>query len=99
MSLNRRKVNPLNVLKLRKLSFIPEHFSKISIDYKIDTKLLEHWIEYNLNSRYGFQHRYSLDDNRKMINVIDIGLEDPKELTMLSLGCQHLHKEGIKWKT
>jgi hypothetical protein len=28
-----------------------------------------------------------------MISVTDIGMEDPKELTMLSLGCQHLHKK------
>jgi hypothetical protein len=93
MSLNRGKVNPLNVLSLRKLSFIPDHFSKISFDYKLDTKLLEHWIEFNLNSRYGIQVRYDLDDSRKMISVIEIGLEDPKELTMLTIGCQHLHKK------
>jgi hypothetical protein len=93
MPLNRGKINPLNVLGLRKLSFIPEHFSKISIDHKTDIKLLEHWIEYNLNSRYGIQQRFSIDDDRKMINVIDIGLEDPRELTMLTVGCQYIHKK------
>lgn len=93
MALNRGSVNPLSVLGFRKLSFIPEHFSKISIDHKSDIKLIEHWIEYNLNSRYAIQTNYSLDGNRKMISVIEIGIEDPKELTMLSLGCQHLHKK------
>jgi hypothetical protein len=95
MALNRGTVNALNVLGFRKLSFIPEHFSKISIDSKFDTKIIEQWIEYNLNSRYAIQGKYSLDANRKMISVIEIGIEDPKELTMLSLGCQHLHKKGI----
>jgi hypothetical protein len=80
-------------LGFRKLSFIPEHFSKISIDHKFDIKLVEHWIEYNLNSRYAIQVGYSLDHNRKMITVINIGMEDPKELTMLTLGCQYLHKK------
>ena len=94
MALNRGTVNALNVLGFRKLSFIPEHFSKISIDQKFDTKIIEQWIEYNLNSRYAIQANYSLDANRKMISVTEIGIEDPKELTMLSLGCQHLHKKG-----
>jgi hypothetical protein len=93
MALNRGKVNALNVLGLRKLSFIPGHFSKVSIDHKFDIKTVEQWIEFNLNSRYAIQVKYSLDNNRKMISVTDIGMEDPKELTMLSLGCQHLHKK------
>lgn len=95
MSLNRGTVNPLNVLGLRKLSFIPEHFSKISVKHKIDTKILEHWIEYNLNSRYAIQTKYALDDSRKMIPVIIIGMEDPKELLVLSLGCTILHKKDL----
>jgi hypothetical protein len=93
MSLSRGKINPLNVLGFRKLSFIPEHFSKIVIGHKIDTKIVEHWIEYNLNSRYAIQSKHQLDNNRKIISVSEIGLEDPKELTMLSLGCQHLHNK------
>lgn len=93
MALNRGTVNALNVLGLRKLSFIPDHFSKLSIDHKFDTKAVEQWIEYNLNSRYAIRVNYGLDDNRKIVTVTEIGMEDPKELTMFSLGCQHLHKK------
>lgn len=93
MSLNRGEVNPLNVLEFRKLSFIPNHFSKLVVDYKIDAKIIEHWIEYHLNSRYAIQVKHQLDKNRKIISVIEIGLEDPKELTMLSLGCQHIYNK------
>jgi hypothetical protein len=28
-----------------------------------------------------------------MIEVIEIGIEDPRELTLLSLGCPYLHKK------
>lgn len=91
MSLNRGEINALNVLGLRKLSFIPDHFVKISVDNNVDTKLLSQWIEYNLNSRYAIQTSYSLDAKRKMISVIEIGFEDPKELTIFTIGCQHLH--------
>jgi len=91
MSLNRGTVNALSVLGFRKLSFIPAHFSKISIHNRIDIKAVEHWIEYNLNSRYSIQQNYGLDSSRKVQQVTEIGLEDPKELTLLSLGCHYLH--------
>jgi hypothetical protein len=93
MALNRGIVNALNVLGFRKLSFIPEHFLKISIDHKFDTKLVEQWIEFNLNSRYAIQVKQGIDSNRKLVSITEIGMEDPKELTMLSLGCHHLHKQ------
>lgn len=93
MSLSRGEINPLGVLGLRKLSFIPEHFSKLSVDRSIDAKLLEHWISYNLNSRYAIKKRLTIDQNKKMIEVIEIGIEDPRELTMLSLGCPYLHNK------
>ena len=92
MALNRGNVNALNVLGFRKLSFIPEHFATLSIDNKLDVKGIEHWIEFNLNSRYSIQKRYELDQDRGLNEITEIGLEDPKELTMLSLGCHHLHK-------
>jgi hypothetical protein len=93
MSLNRGTVNALGVLGFRKLSFIPEHFARLSLDHRVDIKAVEHWIEYNLNSRYSIKMNYGLDQNRKVLEVTEIGLEDPKELTMLSLGCHYLHKK------
>jgi hypothetical protein len=91
MSLSRGEVNPLSVLKLRKLSFIPAHFTKISIDLT-DIKMLDHWINYHLNSRYAIKKTFALDHNKKMIEAFEIGLEDPKEISMLTLGCPILHK-------
>jgi hypothetical protein len=93
MSLSRGEINPLGVLGLRKLSFIPEHFSKLAVDRTIDARLLDHWISYNLNSRYAIKKRLTLDQNKKMVEVIEIGIEDPRELTMLSLGCPYLHNK------
>jgi hypothetical protein len=92
MALSRGEVNPLGVLKLRKLGFIPEHFSKIAIDVT-DIKLLDHWINYNLNSRYAIKRTYALDTNKKLVEVLEIGLEDPREVTMLTLGCPYVHKK------
>jgi hypothetical protein len=92
MSLSRGEVNPLGVLKLRKLSFIPQHFTKISIDLT-DIKLLDHWINYHLNSRYAIKRTYSLDTNKKLVEVIEVGLEDSREIIMLTLGCPYVHKK------
>ena len=91
MALSRGEINPLGVLGLRKLTFIPEHFSKLSVDRSIDAKLLEHWISYNLNSRYAIKKSLTVGQNNKMVEILEIGIEDPRELTMLSLGCPHLH--------
>lgn len=90
MSLRTQKINALSVLNLRKLNFIPEHFETISTFKKIDIKFLEHWIEFNLNSRYAIKYAYLLDNEKKIIYSTIIGFEDPKELTMFSLSCPYL---------
>ena len=93
MSLNRGEVNALNALGFRKLSFIPKHFSKITIDHKFDARIVEQWIEYNLNSRYAIRVIHKLDSNKKIISVTEVGMEDPGELVMLSIGCPELYKK------
>lgn len=92
MSLNRNEVNALGILGLRKLSNIPVHFAKTNVDMQVNTKLIERWIEHNLNSRYAMHKKYKLDSKRKLIFITEIGLEDPNEMTMLRLGCQFLYK-------
>lgn len=92
MSLCRETINPLSVLKMRRLNFIPAHFSRITASIFIDIKLLNHWINYNLNSRYAIKKTYTLDQNNKMVQVLEIGIEDSREITMLTLGCPYLHK-------
>lgn len=92
MSLSRGQVNPLGVLGFRKLNFIPEHFVRIRLDKIVDLKLLDYWINYNLNSRYALVKRLDLDANKKIVEIVEVGLEDPKELTMLTLGCPYIHK-------
>lgn len=92
MSLSRGTVNPLSVLKMRRLSFIPEHFTQISIKGSTDIKMLDQWINYNLNSRYAIKKTVALDDSNRVTDAIVIGMEDPAEITMLTLGCPIMHK-------
>jgi len=92
MPLSREEVNPLSVLGIRKLSFIPNHFSKIIVSEDIDIKIIDHWINYNLNSRYAIIQKLRLDNENKIVENIEIGIEDPKEVLMLTLGCSQLHR-------
>lgn len=92
MSLNRGQVNPLGILELRQLSFIPDHFTKITIDRSVDLSLLNHWINYNLNSRYSINPVLSVTQGNQITECYEIGIEDPKEITMLTIGCPYLHQ-------
>jgi hypothetical protein len=90
MSLNRGQINPLGILNLRRLEFIPNHFSKIKVKSS-NIKLLTQWINYNLNSRYAIKKAYKTDfRTNHSVETFEIGMEDPYEITMLILGCPHL---------
>jgi hypothetical protein len=93
MSLNRGEINPLGILELRRLTFIPEHFATILVSTRNNMQNLESWIEYNLNSRYCIQNTYGLDTNKKLVEMIKIGIEEPKEMTMFTLGCRYLYNQ------
>lgn len=94
MSLKRGTINPLNAFNLRKLEWMPKHFSKMSVDYFLDIKELESWIEYNLDSRYFLRKSISINEKNKFSEILVIGIEDPKELTYLMIGCSILHKRN-----
>lgn len=93
MALNRGEINALNVFGVRKLSFIPNHFSRITVSSGVNKHALMHWIEVNLNSRYAVVSKFVLDSNKKIGVQTEIGLEDPKEITMMTLGCHLLYKK------
>ena len=92
MALIRGTVNPLNVLDVRTLPHIPVHFAKTYTENIRDMAQINDWIYSNLNSRFCVKKSHILDKNNKIVEICEIGLEDPKELTMLSLGCPLLHK-------
>ena len=93
MALSRGELNPLSALWVRKLNFIPKHYSRIQVSTGVDINLLDHWINYNLNSRYAIKRTLSVDQTNKMISVMEIGIEDTREITMLSLACPYLHNK------
>jgi hypothetical protein len=90
MALAKGTINPLNVLGLRRLNYVPEHFARMSIKNHLDE--INSWVYSNLNGRYAINRTLKAGDDNKMIETQEIGFEDPTELTMFSLACPYLHK-------
>ena len=90
MALIRGRVNPLNVLGLRRLNFIPSNFAKITSRNMEMINQIDSWIYDRLDSRFCVKKNYVLDQDNKMVEVLEIGIEDPKELSMFTLGCPYI---------
>jgi len=91
MALARKEVNALNVLGVRKLDHIPDNFTRLSVN-GVDLRALDLWVYYNLDSRYAIKKSLKIDSNNKLIENQEIGIEDSREITMLTLACPHLHR-------
>jgi hypothetical protein len=92
MSLKRGSVNALNVLGVRRLSYIPEHFSTMIISDQVSSDKIDSWVYQNLDSRYSIIKSLKLDASNKMVEIHELGVEDAKELTILSLSCPYFDK-------
>lgn len=90
MSLVRNSVNILNAIDGRRLSYIPEHFTRMTLRTSIPS--IDTWIYQNLDSRYAIVKSLVLDSDNKIVEVQELGVEDPKELTILSLSCPYLDR-------
>lgn len=58
----------------------------------ISADKIDAWIYQNLDSRYAIVKSLQLDSNNKMVEITELGVEDAKELTILSLSCPYLDK-------
>lgn len=87
------KLEPLSILKARKLDFVPPHFSKISVDstqwnFK---ETISEWIENKLSGRYSVILYPGIDKKtNKQKNLTVIAFEEEKELTYFMLACPHI---------
>jgi hypothetical protein len=91
MGISKGRANPLNVLSMRRLNRIPPNFTKIQLKNFFEVKELDNWIYLNLDSRYCVRKTAIVDDN-KLTTAVEVGIEDAKEVSMLTLACPLLHK-------
>lgn len=92
MAITKGAVNPLNVLDARRLTYIPKHFARMKFNEMVWEEKIDVWVYQNLNSRYAIVKSLQLDSNNKMVEIVELGVEDAKELSILSLSCPHLLK-------
>jgi len=88
--MRKNKINPLNVLELRRVEFPAKHFVYCEEKFNPSSlKNLDHWIYHNLNGRYYIGKSIALVNNT-IDYVIKIGFEEHKELSFFKLACPYL---------
>jgi len=86
------RYNPLDILKKRKLSFMPPHFGRVSHCDFITEDLIR-WIDNKLEGRYSITNIPSIDSDGKLKSQTFIGFEDHKELTYFMLACPFIRRK------
>ena len=83
--------NKLNFAGLRRtIAAVPE-FHYIHLHGAYSKYDLTDWIMVNLSGRFYICEYIALDSNRKIVDSIMVGFENPNELTYFSLACPLLH--------
>jgi len=85
-------LNPLDVLKQRKLKTLPPHFSKIKVSESEIFDGLEDWIRTKLKGRYCLVRYPNIDSSGSLKSTTVVGFEDQKELTYFMLACPILRR-------
>ena len=84
------KINPLNVLDIRKLDFCPPYFETTTFAMKYNIiSAMEEWITLNCNGRYFIGRSVQLV-NDQITSSLKVGFESPSELSYFLLACPHL---------
>jgi hypothetical protein len=85
-------LNPIDVLKQRKLKTLPPHFSKIKISESEIFEGIEEWVQTKLKGRYCLVRYPAIDQDGNLKSNTFLGLEDQKELTYFMLACTNLRR-------
>jgi len=87
------ELSALDVVKCRKIDYVPVHFAKIKISDKthIDDQI-EHWVANRLKGRYCIYSAPSINHLGAMNTSSFLAFEDKKELTYFILACPFLRR-------
>jgi hypothetical protein len=84
--------NPLNFFEARQVQVLPPHFESVAIGlrlYNLEDSITK-WITDNLSGRFYVGSQTILDTQKQYQKVLQVGFEDPKELSYFSLACPFL---------
>jgi hypothetical protein len=85
-------LNPLDVLKQRKLTILPPHFGKVKLSESEIFDNIENWVKAKLKGRYCIVKHPGIDPSGNLKSLYYIGFEDQKELTYFMLACPNLRR-------
>jgi hypothetical protein len=85
-------LNPIDVLKQRKLKTLPPHFSKMKISDSELFEGVEDWVKTKLKGRYCLVKSPGIDENGNLKSSTYVGFEQQKELTYFMLACPILRR-------
>lgn len=93
MAIKNGKINPLNVLGLRKVDFPAHHFAYTTLPKynHAYTAKLETWIQNNLNGRFYIGQYIGLAIDNTIVYNTRVGFENEKELSFFTLACPDLN--------
>jgi len=83
-----KKVRPFNVHKVRKVTFLPDHFESVAIaaSPRNQSKIAQ-WIDDNLSNRYFVNRVTDVDQTNKITYKIKVGFEEAKEMSFFMIAC------------
>jgi hypothetical protein len=86
-----KKPNHLDFWDLRQPQSAPPHFDYINIPVQYNLQeTITRWINFNLRGRYFVGKTVRSNANGNLEECLQIGFEDPKELSYFNLACPHL---------
>lgn len=85
-------LNPLDVLKQRRVKYAASHFSELSVSDSEIFEGVEDWVKNKLKGRYYIVKKPAIDKNNVLKSSYYIGFEDQKELTYFMLACPQLRR-------
>jgi len=86
-----KKPNVLDYLNLRQPESAPTFFQYVYIPMQYNLEeTIRRWIKDNLKGRFYVGRGLFNDKNGSLSERLQIGFEDPKELSYFTLACPHL---------
>ena len=85
------ELNVIDVLKKRKLKFLPVHFKLIAVD-DINIDKIEDWINIKLKGRFCITKIPKISKDDKLRSITVVSFEEEKELTYFMLACPYARR-------
>ena len=88
------QVNPLNYFGCRQFGKKPKglEFLKLNYDWNDNEDMIEKWFLENLKGRFYIGKHLDVDAQGKIQNMILVGFENPKELSIFNLSCPFIKR-------